>query len=307
MLIRNLINIIKTGFFQFIGMVLLISFLLFFLNILLWLSYNISNFSKEVKHKLWIYFYIKDYEEKDLIYKSTARTAKLKEELEKNWLKVELFSKDDALKLLEKRMPDVIKNFDKYWIENPLPTTLYITFDNRDKYNKLKSIISGYNDIVLNIEDVSKWESFEEQEQRVLNIINLTDFIIIFSYFLVVVLIIIIMSFLMFVIKNNFYVFYKQIEVEKLIWAFYRQIKLPFLFKNFSILVLAFVFMLIYFSIFINILADYFNKVFNVQLWDYIDTISNILFKWFMWEFIIIIVLSLLISDFFLNRLLKRV
>lgn len=302
---KNLLNIIKASYFQFIWITLLISFLLFLLNLFLWVSYNISNFSWDLRHKLWIYFYIKeDVNQKDKIY---SKAINLKSDLEEQWLKVEFYSKEDAFKLLEKRMPEIIKNFEKYGIENPLPPTIYVIFDNKEKYDKLVSTIDNYKDIIINTDDVSLWKTFTQQEDRIVNVINFTNFMVIFTYFLIAILVVIIMSFLLFVIKNNFYVFYKQIEVEKLLWAFYWQIKSPFIINILLILGGWFLLMIIYFSSFINMLSDYFQKVFSLNLLEHLSTKSDMLFQLFVVELIVIILLSFLISNFFLNRLIRKV
>lgn len=305
MILKNLLHNTKISLFQFIWISLIISFLLFFLNLLLWISYNTSIFSQDLKNKLWVYFYIKDTpEKKDEIY---TKVINLKTKLEKDWLQVEFYSKEDALNLLQKRMPEIIKSFDKYWIENPLPPTLYVIFDNKEKYEILKASMQDYKDIVLNIEELNKWQSFVEQEKRISNIINLTNFTVLFSYFLIWILLVIIVSILMLIIKLSFYNLYNQIEIEKLLWAYYLQIKFPFYIQISSMLLTAFWLTIIYFSFFFNYLNEYLIKIFSVDLFDYIVSNSKLLVNITFIEIISITLLTLLISDIFLNKLLKKV
>lgn len=307
MILKNFYTILKTSLFQFIWLTFLISFLLFFLNLLIGISYNISNFSDDIKDKLWIYFYIKDSKdpkEKDFYY---TKTIHLKSELEDNGLRIEFYSKEDALNLLEKRMPDVIKNFETYWIDNPLPPTLYVIFDNKEKYEKLKQIIPKYESIIVNIEDISKWQSFSQQEARIKNIINLTNFLVVFSYFLILVLLIIIVSFLLLIIKIVFNNFYQQIEVEKLLWAFWFQTKAPFLLYIKIVLVTAFLLMVYYFSAFFAILNVYFVNVFEVDLYMFTFVNFRSLGLLLLVEMALIITISVMISNFFLNKLISKV
>jgi len=63
-------------------------------------------------------------------------------------------SKNDALQFLEKKIPDVVSNFEKFGIENPLPSTLYVMFDSDRKYEALKTVITNNKDIILNIKDI---------------------------------------------------------------------------------------------------------------------------------------------------------
>jgi cell division protein FtsX len=63
-------------------------------------------------------------------------------------------SKDDALAFLQKKIPDVVNNFQKFGIDNPLPATLYVMFDSDSKYESLKTIILKNKDIILNTKDI---------------------------------------------------------------------------------------------------------------------------------------------------------
>lgn len=304
MFIKNSFRIIKASLFQFIGISVLISFLLFLLNLLFWISYNIKNFSEDIKHRLGIYLYIKEIPEQEHVVYSEV--ISLKEELESAWFNVEYYSKARALELIETRMPDVI-NFEKYWITNPLPPTLYATFNDKQQYEELINIIPKYEAIILNMDDINQWKSFSEQENRIKNIINFSNFVVLFSYFIILVLIIIIISFLLLVIKISFQNFYSQIEIEKLLWAYYYQIKLPFLINIAFILIFAFLLIIFYFSGFFNSVNEYIIKVFEINLMDYISKNSDYLLVSFVIEFVLILGLSLGISNILLSRLLRKV
>jgi len=150
-------------------------------------------------------------------------------ELEQVGLQVDFYSKEDAFKMLEKRLPNVIGNLEKYGISNPLPPTLYVTFRNQEDYEVLKSLIIRYDDIIMNLDDLNVGRSFSQQENRVAKVINLTNFITYLAYFLIAVIILIIIAFLLYAMKINFFRFHPQLELEKLLGATYSQIKGPFL------------------------------------------------------------------------------
>lgn len=99
-----------------------------------------------------MYFYIK--ESTDQTTDINKRIITLKDDLEAEGLKVMFSSKDDALAFLQKKIPDVVSNFQKFGIENPLPATLYVMFDSDSKYESLKTIILKNKDIILNTKDV---------------------------------------------------------------------------------------------------------------------------------------------------------
>lgn len=309
MIFKNLLRLFNTKIFQTIATVSLLSFLIFFLNILVALTVNIYSFSNELKWKLWIYLYIKEWDTKEQISKASNATIKLKTELEKAWLNVKYYSKEEWIKTLSKRVPKIIKNFEKYWIENPIPPTLYIIFKSEQQYNNMKDIVMSkqYQDFLLNLDDLWNQNSFKEQEERISRIIEFSNFLIKFYMFLSIVLFIIILWFLVLIIKLNFYSFYNQIEVEKLIWFTYFQIKLPFLFYTFFTIFFAFIFSIFYISTLVQYLDFYFITVFDFDLSNFVLDNIWIIRKWILIEFWFIIFISLLVSNTFLTKLIKKI
>ncbi len=147
----------KHSWVQFLGISAIIAFLLFFLHLFLGSAYLTQKASVDISQKLGFYFYINEPGQNGVempendIY---TRVMRLKDELASSGLKVEYYSKDDALKLLQQKIPGVIQNFDKYGIANPLPATLYVTFDDNDQFNDLTIIIPKYADIVRNASSI---------------------------------------------------------------------------------------------------------------------------------------------------------
>ncbi len=298
-------QMIRSSWPQMISLIGIISFLLFFLNLLVIVSYNTWVFNETVRDKLWVYLYLDDAEwAKDIVY---SQAIDMKSDLEKKGMKVDFYSKEDAFKILENRLPNVIDNFEKYGIENPLPPTLYIQFKNEKDYSNLKDIVLKYEDVIINLSDLeTEWFSFTEQERRSANVINLTNFITQFGYFLILIVLVIIIAFLLFWLKITFYRFWEQIEVEKLLWAWYFHIKKPFLIMSAMVLVIAFVLMLLYFLWFFALLNSYFVSVFNLPAIEYLFPLQYI-WEFLLWELVILVVLWVLFSRWFLSRLISRV
>lgn len=309
MIFKNIIRLFKTKVFQTLATVFLLSFLIFFLNILIALTVNIQSFSNEIKWKLWVYLYIKEWDTEKEIWRSRDIMIDLKTKLEDANLKVTYLPKDEAIKTLSKRLPKIIQNFEKYWIDNPIPPTLYIIFKSQDEYNKMKEIVMDdkYKDILLNLSDLWTQNSFKEQEERIWNIIEFSNFLIDFYIFLSVVLFLIIIWFLTLILKINFYSFFNQIEVEKLLWFTYFQIKLPFLFYTFFVILFSFILWLVYVSSLISYLNIYFINVFNFDLWVFIEENIWTIKSWIMFEAGIIIIISLVVANLFLTRLIKKI
>jgi len=217
LLLRDIKRIIKKDFKRLILTAILMSFLFYLFNIFTGLSLKLDKISDAITDKVGIYFYIQDSEEtKDEIYK---RIIDIKDTLWNQGIKVDFSSKDDAFNYLEDKIPEITKNFDKFGIENPLPSTLYVMFNNQKEYNIMKNIIIANKDIILNIKDIDKWATLVQQENRSLKIINIMNIIRNSFYFIMVMLTIIIITFTQHILKHFFYEFYKEIEIKRLLWA----------------------------------------------------------------------------------------
>lgn len=130
----------RHSWLQFLGISAVIAFLLFFLHLFLTTAYVTQQVSGDITQRLGFYFYIVEPGQNDNEMTESeifGKVMSLKTELEETGLEVEYYSKDDALTLLQERIPGVIQNFDKYGIANPLPATMYVTFDNNEEYEIL--------------------------------------------------------------------------------------------------------------------------------------------------------------------------
>ena len=142
---------------QFIGISVIIGFLLFFLHLFLTSAYLTEKTSADITKRLGVYFYIVDPSKGETKLSNEevfTRVIHLKDELTARGLDVDYYSKEDALKLLQERIPGVIQNFDRYGISNPLPATMYIMFDNSEEFDQLSAAVEGYKDIIHNIESI---------------------------------------------------------------------------------------------------------------------------------------------------------
>jgi len=282
---------------------LLIGFLVFILNIFLGISLYTHQFSGTLKDKLGIYFYIKDIPwNEPVVYKEIIL---LKEELESKWLEVSFSSKEDAFGFLQKRLPNILENFEKFGIENPLPATLYVMFDDEKEYNYLKTSIIAHKSIILNIKDIDKWATLKQQENRVLKVVNFTNFIMVSSYVLVLVLWIVILFFLMFLLENIFQRFRKDLSIKKFLWATSNQIAKSFMWITFFVLLESVVVSSILILIWTYIVNYYLFELFSLNLLEVINIwkFIGVLFL----EFIFILSISLLVSFGFVTSLNKKI
>jgi cell division protein FtsX len=86
---------------------------------------------------------------------------------------LELVTKDQALLTLQQRLPDIAKSFEAYGIKNPLPTTIYVRFDDQQEYERLQTIVQRYNDVLEQGESIDSQQTFSQQQYRITQTINL--------------------------------------------------------------------------------------------------------------------------------------
>lgn len=215
-LMRDTKNIVKHWLKDIIFTWILLWFLFYIFNIFSGLLIKEDKISETITSKVWMYFYIQDDSNSNDIYK---RIIWIKDKLAEKWIKSEFSSKNDAFNYLETKIPDITENFEKFWIDNTLPSTLYIMFKDKEEYNIMKEIIVENKDIILNVKDVEKWATLQQQENRSLKIIEIVSTIKNMTRFMILIISIIIITFTQHLLQHFFYDFYKEIQVKKLLWA----------------------------------------------------------------------------------------
>lgn len=296
---------------QFLGISIVIGFLLFFLHLFLTSAYLTEKTSADITKRLGVYFYIVDPgkgETKLSNEEVFTRVIHLKDDLTARGLDVDYYSKEDALKLLQERIPGVIQNFDRYGISNPLPATMYVMFDDNDEFTALSSAVENYTDIIHNIESIKTKGGFGEQQERISNILNLTNFSTAFSIVLMVVVAAMIVSFLVLIITMKCRQFWKNIEVEKLLGAHYMSIKMPFLISIIGMLIGAFIVTVLIVLIVGAYVSGSFQYLFHVSLAQYAGTLGRgNIFGILILEFILLSMVATSIGDRVLTRMIKEI
>jgi len=295
---QDVIDLIKHNWKQFLGIGVVLWFLIFLLNLFVWVSAYTDSFGDTLKEKLWIYFYIKNVpEQESIVYK---KIIDLQSKLQKQWLKVMFSSKDDAMKFLESKMPNITENFSKFGIDNTLPSTLFVMFSNKDQYEILKTTILEYKDIILNIKDIDAWNNIKQQENRSLDIINLTNFITAFSIIIVILLAFVILIFIGLLSNVLFKYMQKHIEIKNLLGWLSNQMIKEFISINVITLVFWFIIWFILLVVSWSIFGVLINWLFDVWVLE-IFTQSSIwiMLWWFVLEMIIFAFASIIFSYFY--------
>lgn len=248
---------------------ILMGFLLFLMNIFLGVSIQGQNFNDQMKSKLGVYIYLKDAPNLQ------QQAVNIKTDLEKQGLKVSYTSKEEALQFVERRVEDLTKTLKKYNLENPIPSTLYINYTDADQFSAMKSVLEANKDAILNMNDLSD-NAIKTQEKRVLNIINLSNFLQSFGYLTVGLMGISVIVFAIFFLQAMFEHFRRDVQAKKLLWATAQQIAQPFIRVIFMALGTAFVLALLLLIAMSLGLETYLAAVFDFSL---VNMISEVIFE----------------------------
>lgn len=217
LLIDDIKKTLKSKPRNFIFTWLLLWWLFFVFNTMFGITISTEKIENLAASKIWIYFYIQDNENNP--WELTTRIINITDTLKQKWLQVQYTAKDKAFEYLENKIPELTSNFDKFGIENPLPSTLYVMFSNKKEYEIMKSVIIANKDIVMNAKDVDKSATLVQQENRSLRILDTINTIKITLIMISIIIAISILTLTQHLMTNFFYSFFKDIELKKLLWA----------------------------------------------------------------------------------------
>ncbi len=281
----DLKRIIKSNLPRLLRTSLIVAFLFYLLNIFTAIGFKINDISTLVTDKVGMYFYINDNVNQEEIY---SRVIDIKDELSQKWLETSFSSKDDAFNFLENKIPEITENFDKFGIDNPLPSTLYIMFDNEKEYNIMKEVILKNKDMVLNIQDIDEWATLQQQENRSLKILKIIRDIQYSVFFILIIIWLIVITFTQHLLRNFFFDFYKELEIKKLLWATHKAANSGFILTLLFIITAWFIVWFILTCLSLNILDANL-----VSLWVDLN-LCNVIPSFFIWYVIFGLIATLL-------------
>jgi len=167
------------------------------------------------------------------------RGVKLLEEMKQAGLTTTFFSKDDAFRLMAKKLPDIIDQLGVYGIENPLPPTLYIVYKNQEQYESMKSIVSRYDDAISTLDNISLKSSFEEQTRRASRLVTMMHVLLAICLVLIGGVVVMIGMVISYIVTNFFFRFQQQVELTSLLGGSWWVVVAPFVWVIMSIMLLA--------------------------------------------------------------------
>jgi len=213
---------------RLVAIMSIIGVLLFLCTVFFVWNTHVENISDQVREKLGIYLYLDDDSETEALV--TAKALEMVQEFDAIGVSAQFYTKEDAFSVLEKKLPDVTADLEKYGISNPLPPTLYIVFKDEQERVKIKDIVLTNQDVIQNAQDIdSPWFSFAEQERRVVDVLNVVNVTSLSIIFLLTFLGAIVIGLILFLMESLYDRFYTDVEVKVLSWLPYLHISAPFL------------------------------------------------------------------------------
>lgn len=282
----------------------IIAGLLFVLNVFLWFSLYAQEFSWSIKEKLGMYFYIVDgVDQEDAVY---AKVTQLSKRLEDAWLETVFASKEEAFGFLQNRIPNVIENFNRFGINNPLPATLYVMFGSDQEYQSLKSIIVDYKSIISNVADLDQASTLKKQENRVVMMIGFSRFAVLVGYLLVWFLLLVILIICGYMLHTLYVDFHGKIDVKKLLGASLEQTIAPFLIMTGWVMGMAYItasWLLLASGI---VISSYLHLLFQTTVWSIIGSYGLIFWLIMFVQILLVIGLSVGFAYYYVTALIRQ-
>jgi cell division transport system permease protein len=205
-------NILRNKFLS-ISSVLVLSLLMFFVNILM-ILHNLSNHLIEsVNSKLTISLYLKDEYQKD-----SPDTIRLMEQINKNFptIFVDFKTKDEALEEMRKKDPwivEIVKN------ENPLPSTISLSNIKIEQYQSLNETIESKSFILSDFRANSTFD-YRSQYLRIQKILSILTALKLALYIIIWVFVAAIFVITYSIIGNFIYHYRDEIYITRLVgWS----------------------------------------------------------------------------------------
>ncbi len=214
-ILRYALKNIFRNLFLSISSVLIISLLVFFVNILLFVLFATEQFISSVNDRISITINFRDE------YNSTdPRAGKLMQEVRSTFTGISLtyISREDALGILASRNPDLADLVENS-SENPLPNSIKITGVDIAYYSSLNNYIARYQDILQYdaLDMDKKLLDYKAQYNRISVVVNLLRSLEYGVYILLGLFIFTVFAIVHMIIRNFIYFLQDEVEIIELV------------------------------------------------------------------------------------------
>jgi len=259
-------NILRNKFLSF-SSILVLTLLMFFINILVILHDVSFKLIDSINSKMTISLYLEDWYDKNSI-----EVIDLIEDIKKIWwntkdwwkIKVEYKTKEDILDDIRIKEPGLVKILER---NNPLPDTIILSNIMLDQYVELNRVVENKLFLLSKEEDNTEYfANYTAQYERISNIINVLDVLEIWLYAIIWIFLVSISIIIYSIIWNFIYYYRDEIYITRLVWWSKKFIYWPFVIQWSIYSFLAFVLSFIIFVFILNNLNSSFSDLYTFTL-----------------------------------------
>ena len=213
-------NILRNTFLS-LSSVLILTLLMFFINILFVIHDVSFNIIREVNSKLSISLYLNESYDRN-----TLDVTDLIDDLTQVWVGVEYKTKEIILDEIRASEPDLAQILER---TNPLPDTILLNDIDLNDYTQINQIIeSKLYLLISNNVDEEYFANYTTQYKKIQNIISLLHVVQIGLYIIIAIFLISIAIIVYSIIGNFIYYYRDEIYITRLVWGARQFIYGPF-------------------------------------------------------------------------------
>lgn len=239
-------NILRNKFLS-ISSILVLTLLIFFINILFVLHNVTLKVMNSINDKLTISLYLKDDYDKN-----STETLGLINDISAYFpnIKIDFKSKDQVMEELKKKDSELVRILNSDWV-NPLPATISISNIKLNEYEGLDDMIEKRMFIFIdaNKNEKNNVSNYKDQYDNIIKVIHTIKTLQMGLYFIIGVFVISIFVIVYSIISNFIFYYRDEIYVTKLVWWSNRFIYGPFSLQWVIYVLLSFIFSMILFFI----------------------------------------------------------
>lgn len=276
-------NILRNKFLSF-SSVLVLTLLMFFINILVILHDVSFKLIDSINSKLTISLYLNDE-----YTKTSVEVIDMISDIKKigwwlkgdKWINVVYKSKDDILEDMRVKEPWLVKILER---NNPLPDTIVLSNIDLDQYTALNQIIENKMYILSKEKtDREYFANYSSQYEKIINITNILDILQLWLYVIIAIFLVSISIIIYSVIWNFIYYYRDEIYITRLVWWSREFIYWPFVIQWWIYSFVAFMLSLFIFVLILNNINVIFVDVYYFSFSYMIFIIEMFLFVIIWW------------------------
>lgn len=271
-------NILRNKFLS-VSSVLVLTLLMFFINILVILHDVSFKLIDSINSKLTISLYLDEE-----YTKTSVEVIDLIDDIKKvDWWKIDVIYKwkDDILDDMRAKEPWLVKILER---NNPLPDTIVLSNIELNQYSSLNMIIENKMFILSkSSSDREYFANYTSQYNKITNIINILDILQLWLYVIIAIFVVSISIIIYSVIWNFIYYYRDEIYITRLVWWSREFIYGPFVIQWWVYSFVAFMLSLFVFVLILNNVNIVFSDIYYFNFSFIIFIVEMFLFVFIWW------------------------